>query len=84
MTKLSKLKKGDKLHVQHDDKELVITITHIEMIKGTPTVNFKCKGDEELRLITEFKRKENKKSANKLQGSNKGRGWSKNSCMVKK
>ncbi len=60
MLKLSKLKKGDKLHVIHDNKELVITITHIEMEKGTPTVNFKCNGDEDIRIVTEFKTKAKK------------------------
>ncbi|MCU7800277.1 MAG: hypothetical protein KZQ70_09070 [gamma proteobacterium symbiont of Lucinoma myriamae] len=84
MVKLSKLKKGDKLHVQDEDKELVITITHIEMTKGIPTVNFKCSGDEDLRLITEFKVKAQKSSSKKLHGTNKGRGWSKVNREVKK
>ena len=85
MSKLSKLQKGDKLHVQHDNKELIITITHIEMEKGTPTVNFKCTGDKAIHITTEFKRKIKKKSrSGKLNGSNKGRGWSKDSSMVKK
>ena len=84
MLKLSKLKKGDKLHVQHDDKELVITITHIEMTKGIPTVNFKCNGDEDMRLLTEFKGKEKKSNSKRLNGSNKGHGWSKVSHVVKK
>jgi len=85
MLKLSKLKKGDKLHVIHDNKELVITITHIEMEKGTPTVNFKCNGDEDIRIVTEFKTKAEKNNrSGQLHGSNKGRGWSKGSCLVKK
>ena len=85
MSKLSKLKKGDKLHVKHDNKELVITITHIEMEKGTPTVNFKCNGDEDIRIVTEFNNKAEKNNrSKKLHGSNKGRGWSKESCSVKK
>ncbi|MBE9525333.1 MAG: hypothetical protein IME94_00025 [Proteobacteria bacterium] len=83
--KLSKLKKGDKLHVNHDNKELIITITHIEMEKGIPTVNFKCNGDEDIQISTEFKGKTNKdKRSSKLHGSNKGRGWSKGSNVVKK
>ena len=85
MLKLSKLKKGDKLHVKHGDKELIITITHIEMEKGTPTVNFKCNGDEDIHILTEFKGKSKKnKRSNKLHGSNKGRGWSKGSNVLKK
>ena len=60
MLKLSKLKKGDKLHVKHDNKELVITITHIEMEKGIPTVNFKCNGDEDICISTELKGKAKK------------------------
>lgn len=85
MSKLSKLKKGDKLHVKHGNKELVITITHIEMKKGTPTVNFKCNGDEDMCVVTEFKGKAGKKSrSKKLNGYNKGRGWSKDSQVVKK
>ena len=85
MSKLSKLKKGDKLHIRHDSKELVITITHIEMEHGTPTVNFKCTGDEEMRILTEFKAKAGKKNrSDKLNGSNKGRGWSKDSHMIKR
>ena len=85
MLKLSKLKKGDKLHVKHDNKELIITITHIEMEKGTPTVNFKCNGDEDILISTEFKGKAKKRNrSNKLHGSNKGRGWSKDSPVVKK
>jgi len=82
--KLSKLKKGDKLHVKHDDKELILTITHIEMEKGTPTMNFKCNGDEEIRISTEFKGKSKKDRSDKLHGSNKGRGWSKDRSVVKK
>ena len=85
MAKLSKLKKGDKLHIKHGNRQLVITITHIEMEQGTPTVNFKCSGDEEMHILTEFKSKTGKKSrAGKLHGSNKGRGWSKDSPAVKK
>lgn len=85
MSKLSKLKKGDKLHIMHDNKELLITITHIEMEKGTPTVNFKCTGDADIQITTEFKRKIEKKSrSKKLNGYNKGRGWSKGSQVVKK
>ncbi len=85
MSKLSKLKKGDKLHIKHDDKEIVITITHIEMENGTPTVNFKCNGDKDMLVSTEFKRKIRKKSrSGKLHGSNKGLGWSTNSPMIKK
>lgn len=60
MLKLSKLKKGDKLHVKHENKELIITITHIEMEKGTPMVNFKCNGDEDIHISTEFKGKAKK------------------------
>ena len=82
--KLSKLKKGDKLHVKYDDKEIIITITHIEMEKGTPTVNFKCSGNEDINISTEFKGKSKKDRSNKLHGSNKGRGWSKGSNVVKK
>ena len=84
MLKLSKLKKGDKLHVKHDNKELIITITHIEMEKGTPIVNFKCSGDEDICITTEFKGKGKKDRSNKLHGSNKGLGWSKGSPMIKK
>ena len=85
MLKLSKLKKGDKLHVKHDNKELVITITHIEMEKGIPTVNFKCNGDEDIRISTELKGKAKKNNrSSKLHGSNKGRGWSKDSRVIKK
>lgn len=82
--KLSKLTKGDKLHVKHDDKELIITITHIEMEKGTPMVNFKCNGDEEISITTEFKGKSKKERAKKLHGSNKGLGWSKGNLTIKK
>jgi len=85
MSKLSKLTKGDKLHVRHDNKELVITITHIEMEKGTATVNFKCSGDEDIQILTEFKTKTRKKGrTGKLDGYNKGRGWSKGSQVLKK
>ena len=85
MLKLSKLKKGDKLHVKHDNKELVITITHIEMEKGIPTVNFKCNGDEDICISTKLKGKAKKnKRASKLHGSNKGRGWSKDNRVIKK
>lgn len=85
MSKLSKLKKGDKLHVRHDDKELIITITHIEMDRGTPMVNFTCTGDADIGITTEFKRKIKKQSrSNKLNGTNKGRGWSKGNQVVKK
>jgi hypothetical protein len=84
MAKLSKLKTGDKLHVKHNGKELVITITHIEMEKGTPTVNFKCNGDEDISISTEFKEKSTSNRSQKLNGSNKGRGWSKGSHMLKK
>ena len=84
MLKLSKLKKGDKLHVKHDDKELVITITHIEMEKGTPSVNFKCNGDEKMHLSTELKGQKEKKRTHKLGGSNKGRGWLKGGHAIKK
>ena len=85
MLQLSKLKKGDKLHVKHDNKELIITITHIEMEKGIPAVNFKCNGDEDIRITTELKGKaKTKKRTSKLHGSNKGRGWSKDSRVIKK
>ena len=84
MTKLSKLKTGDELHVKHNGKELIITITHIEMEKGIPTVNFKCNGDQDISLTTECKEKSTSNRTKKLHGSNKGRGWSKGSHMLKK
>lgn len=85
MTKLSKLTKGDKLHVQHGNKEIVLTITHIALEKGLPSVNFTCSGDEELQVLTEFKRRRDKNHrSDRLNGSNKGRGWSKGSQVVKK
>lgn len=85
MSKLSKLTKGDKLHVLHNGKELVITITHIEMDNGTPMVNFKTTGDANIHVITEFKRKKNKgRRSHILDGSNRGRGWSKGNRVIKK
>ena len=82
--RLSKLKKGDKIHVQHANREIIITITHIEVEKGVPTINFTCSGDEELHITTEFKGRADNKN-HRLHGSNKGRGWSKgNNYGVKK
>ena len=74
--RLSKLKKGDKIHVQHANKEIILTITHIEVEKGVPTVNFTCSGDEDIHITTEFKGRADNKN-DRLHGSNKGRGWSK-------
>lgn len=55
------------------------------MEKGTPMVNFKCNGDEDIHISTEFKGKAKKiNRSGKLHGSNKGRGWSKGSNVVKK
>lgn len=82
--RLSKLKKGDKIHVQHANKEIILTITHIEVEKGVPTVNFTCSGDEDIHITTEFKGRADNKN-DRLHGSNKGRGWSKgNNYSIKK
>ena len=85
MSKLSKLTKGDKLHVLHDGKELVLTITHIEIDNGTPMINFKTTGDANFFITTEFKRKKNKSRRSRiLKGSNRGRGWSRGNHVIKK
>jgi len=82
--RLSKLRKGDKIHAQHANKEIIITVTHIEVEKGVPTVNFTCSGDEDIHITTEFKGRNDNKN-DRLHGSNKGRGWSKgNNYGVKK
>ena len=81
---LSKLKKGDKLRVRHGDKEVIITITHIELEKGVPSVNLSCSGDEDIHVITDVKGKTHSKRSDRIKGSNKGRGWSKRGASIKK
>lgn len=80
----TKLKKGDKLHVMHGDQELIITITHIESQKGVPTVNLSSSGSQAFKVTTDIKNKANRKRTHKINGSNKGRGWSKSRQSVKK
>ena len=83
-TDLSNMKKGDRLHIQHKDEELVITVTHIDSKKGIGLINFSCSGSESFKITTEKQGKSVRKRTSKLQGTHKGRGWSRRSQSIKK
>ena len=83
-TDLSNMKKGDRLHIQHNDEKLVITITHIESKKGIGYLNLSCSGSESFTITTEKHGKSVRKRTSKLLGSHKGRGWSRRSQSIKK